>query len=125
MENVDCCCEQDFGVVILNNWIFHAHHTCLEYDMLRHNDTAFVCSRTSGPSDYHAEWRFYPQESKYKLLVSSYDSKSVNEGNTHVVKELHKIGDVMMYCAQNMHPLKLTGTPLHDTYNSCRAPRAT
>jgi hypothetical protein len=79
----------------------------MEY--LDHEDSVFICSRSSGPSDYYAEWRYYPQSQTYKLLIAPYSSITLKENNTHIVHSLTTFGDVMIYCSDNAHPHLVNG----------------
>lgn len=114
MAFVACCSSPELDLVTINNWYFYTNNYVTANERMQHEDSVFVCIKRSGPSDYHAEWRYYPLENKYKLLVSSFESMNVMQGNTHIVHEVDAIGDVIMYCSQNLHPLNMFGVPIAD-----------
>jgi len=60
----------------------------------------FICDRSSGPSDYHAEWRRY-ENGKYCLLLSCYGGDNIPSK----IKEVDTFNEVIIYCATNIHPL--------------------
>ena len=63
-------------------------------------NSEFICDRSSGPSDYHAEWRRY-ENGKYVLLLSCYGGENALEK----IKEVDTFNEVVIYCATNLHPL--------------------
>ena len=67
-------------------------------------NTEFICDCRSGPHDYHAEWHRY-DNGKYKLLIASHSYLGASEHEqVHVIKEVDSMGELLAYCATNIHP---------------------
>jgi hypothetical protein len=66
-------------------------------------EAKLMCDRCSGPSDYIAEWHRY-EHGIYKLLFAPYDYP-LSGGQKKVIKEFSNIGQVMAYCATNLHQI--------------------
>ena len=95
-NNVSICVQ-------LNSWHFwNNKHEFAKNTNQIDDGSEFICDRSSGPSDYHAEWRRY-ESGKYKLLITSYDCRESSK--IDVIKEVDSIGEVMTYCAMNIHPV--------------------
>lgn len=103
------------GFFLFNQWIFVTSHstTIPKNGFLISHGSILIASRSSGVSDYYAEWRYFPGDNKFKLLVAPYsDCESIHGGNTHVILQVHTIGDVMEYCQNNIHVHAFEGVPL-------------
>ena len=88
--------------IILNKWFFIPYEEEKLTDVLHDGKSTLVCSTTSKKKNYHAEWRYYKDVNKYKLLYVPYNEvkkivKEYNESN--YINELSTIGEVIIYCA--------------------------
>ena len=111
MENVQVPCkilrvddDDDLPVCLtLNAWQFWNEKSSLAKGTnLLDDGSEFICDRRCGPSDYHAEWRRYDSED-YRLLIAHHEFP-VSPNEILTIKRLGSIGQVMAYCATNLHP---------------------
>lgn len=63
-----------------------------------------VCSRSCGPSDYHAEWRFLPMKRLFELVVMNYGTGE----NPKKIAECREFYQVLTYVIHNLHPHDLS-----------------
>ena len=87
-------------VLHLNAWRFWSKDSRM-HSANHSTDGELVCDRSSGPSDYHAEWRRF-ESGEYKLLVGYFEN--TDPSLVRMIKTLNSIGQVMAYCATHMHP---------------------
>jgi hypothetical protein len=108
--------SQTLGVFKLNEWLFVSkdNASIQSQGLLKHKGSHFICSRSSGLNDYHAEWRYYPNDMKYRLLIAPYHSHSdiAILRDTNCIHTLEELGDVMLYIVANMHIHSYDGEPI-------------
>ena len=79
--------------LVINEWVFE-----------KKNDIKYICQRSSGASDYIAEWWFI--NNKYQLKFIAYhespDFNALEHGT--LLCEVDTIYDVLTYCATHLHP---------------------
>ncbi len=78
----------------INCWYFGPHNVDTDSHMV-------VCSRTSGVSDYYAEWRYVHAEKRFVLNMTSYD-----KSHPKVIHTAKTMSEVMHYIMMNIHPLE-------------------
>ena len=95
----------ELGCLIINQWVF---------ENTFHKNTDFICSRSSGPYDYVAEW--WRVNDKYQLKWKSYNEVEwwhMNNKNKHdvnvlengtLIEEVDTIHKVLVYCVTHLHP---------------------
>lgn len=84
-------------VLVINEWVFEA----------RRGEPDFVCGRSSGPSDYHAEWWFLPSANKFRLLWVAYHESGVTpKADGTVWAEVETYFEVLKYCCTHIHALQ-------------------
>ena len=91
----------------MNEWVFISNADA---------DPDFICSRSSGASDYIVEWWRFPTTSiskeKFKLLFVAYHEINENKqgritfvrDNGTVISEVGTFSDVIWYCSTHLHP---------------------
>jgi hypothetical protein len=92
--------------LVINEWVFGAspqqHRTSVQNTYP--NDTSFICSRSSGASDYIAEW--WHINGKYQLKWIAYhemDDATVRCDGT-LITEVDTMHKVLLYCCTHLHP---------------------
>ena len=93
-KNVDVKYFPEHEFLVFNQWVFEKKF---------HQDISFICCRSSGASDYAAEWWY--NNGKYQLKWKAYHETDVNirEKGT-LKKEVDTIYEVLSYCATHLHP---------------------
>lgn len=79
-------------ILTLNCWYFGYADKATE-------DYLVVCSRTSGVSDYFAQWRFAPATRLFELIEMDYGT----DKNPKKIAECHSFYDVLVYVMNNRH----------------------
>lgn len=92
----------EFESLVLNEWVFEDRYP---------EDRRFVCARSSGPSDYVAEW--WHIGNTYQLMWVAYHELEANgtvNGTMHVrdhgtlLRECDTLQEVLVYCFTHLHP---------------------
>lgn len=103
-SNVRYCHESRW--LVINEWVFGATYQ-------QHGDRSkntcpinfsFICSRSSGASDYIAEW--WQVNNKYQLKWIAYhemNDVTLRDDGT-LIKEVDTIHQVLVYCFTHLHP---------------------
>lgn len=67
LPDIDPCHLRLFsmGHMSLNGWYFGPSEPLAD-------DYIVVCSRCCGPQDYSAQWRFFPEDRRFELVVTNY-----------------------------------------------------
>ena len=86
---VRCKYSGEYKAVVLNMWVFE-------------DDPDVVCRRSSGPSDYRAEWVAESLCKGYMLRIRSYE----RDEPWTVLAHADNVGQILLYCAENLHPLE-------------------
>lgn len=81
--------------LIINEWVFE-----------KREDTRFICSRSSGASDYIVEWWLIAGKYKlYFITYSEYQAYNYNAlGQGTCLCTYDTIQDVLIYCSTHLHP---------------------
>lgn len=92
-------CKMIDDVIVLNEWIFNCPQSidCIS--------STFVCARSCGLNDYHAEWRRDIDTRKFKLFITRYHLGITETESIESVRTVDTIGEVILYCACNRHPI--------------------
>lgn len=79
--------------LVVNEWVFHDNY----------NDSRFICARSSGASDYVAEWWYI--DGRYKLQFVAYHEQNVcARDHGTLIKEVGTLHAVIEYCMKHIHP---------------------
>ena len=87
---------------VVNEWVFVSDSDAPD---------ELICSRSSGASDYHAEWWRLPTD-KFALYYVAYHQldHEIDQGtcftrdNGGIAAEANTFADVIWYCATHLHP---------------------
>lgn len=88
----------DMPHMSLNCWYFGASVPLAD-------DYIVVCSRSCGPSDYAAEWRFFPDQRRFELVVMDYWTGA----HPKKIAECRAFYQVLTYIVRNRHPHDISG----------------
>lgn len=83
----------ELGLFVLNEWVFDDRYP---------DDRRYVCARSSGASDYVAEW--WHIDGKYRLLWTTYHEFANARDQGTLLREVDTLSDVLLYCSTHVHP---------------------
>jgi len=88
----------EYGCSRFNQWMFM--NECPNTEV---SASVLIATRSSGPADYHVHWRYYPQDSLFKLVLWAYHEDPTACAPT-VIATAQSMREVIEYCATHIHP---------------------
>lgn len=93
LETIQIRFDSELGLFVLNEWVFDDRYP---------DDRRYVCARSSGPSDYVAEW--WHIDDTYRLLWTTYHENVNTRDHGTLLCEVVTLKDVLLYCSTHVHP---------------------